>query len=54
VPVLADPIKGLIKFVGAVANTPQGPKEYIKGLAQQNRLGSVFERFSNQLGNIRS
>jgi predicted PurR-regulated permease PerM len=53
-PVLVDQIQGLINFVSAVANAPQGPTEYLKGIAQQYGLGSVFERFSDQLGNVRS
>jgi len=53
-PVLVDQIQGLIKFISSVANAPEGPTEYLKGLAQQYGLGSVFERFSDQLGNIRS
>jgi hypothetical protein len=37
VPVLVAQIKGLINFVAAVANTPEGPTEYLKGLAQLRR-----------------
>jgi predicted PurR-regulated permease PerM len=53
-PVLVDQIQGLITFVGAVANAPEGPTEYLRGLAQQYELGWVFERFSDQIGNLRS
>jgi len=53
-PVLVDQIQGLINFAAAVAQAPEGPTEYLKGLAQQNGLGSLFERFSDQLGNVRS
>src|SRR5215216_2869605 len=53
-PVLVDQIQGLIKFISSVANAPEGPTEYLKGLAQQYRLGWVFERFSEQLGDVRS
>jgi predicted PurR-regulated permease PerM len=53
-PVLVDQIQGLIKFISSVANAPEGPTEYLKGLAQQYRLGWVFERFSDQLDTIRS
>jgi predicted PurR-regulated permease PerM len=53
-PVLVDQIQGLIKFIASVANAPEGPTEYLKGLAQQYRLGWVFERFSDQLDTIRS
>jgi predicted PurR-regulated permease PerM len=54
VPVLVDQIQGLIKFVAAVANAPEGPTEYLRGLARQNGLGWLFERFSDQLGDLRS
>jgi predicted PurR-regulated permease PerM len=53
-PVLVVQIQGLIKFISSVANAPEGPTEYLKGLAQQYRLGWVFERFSDQLDTIRS
>jgi len=53
-PVLVDQIQGLIKFISSVANAPEGPTEYLKGLAQQYRLGWVFERFSDELDTIRS
>jgi predicted PurR-regulated permease PerM len=37
-----------------VANAPEGPTQHLKGLAQQYGLGWLFERFSDQLGDIRS
>jgi predicted PurR-regulated permease PerM len=52
-PVLVDQINGLTKFVTAAAQAPEGPTEYIKGIAQQNGLGGVFERFSDQLKTLR-
>jgi predicted PurR-regulated permease PerM len=52
-PVLVDQINGLTKFVATAANAPEGPTEYIKGLAQQNGLGGLFERFSSQLKDLR-
>jgi predicted PurR-regulated permease PerM len=52
-PLLVDQINGLSKFVAAAANAPEGPTEYIRGLAQQNGLGGLFERFSDQLKNLR-
>jgi predicted PurR-regulated permease PerM len=52
-PLLVDQINGLIKFVAATANAPEGPTEYIKGLAQQNGLGGLFERFSDQIKDLR-
>jgi predicted PurR-regulated permease PerM len=53
-PVLVDQIKGLTKFVATAAQAPEGPTEYLKGLAKQNGLGGLFERFSAQLSDIRS
>src|ERR671913_1216252 len=53
-PVLIDQIQGLIKFVAAVAQAPEGLTEYLKGLARQYGLGWVFERFSHQIDDIRS
>jgi predicted PurR-regulated permease PerM len=53
-PVLVDQIQDLINFVASVANAPEGPTQHLKGLAQQYGLGWVFERFSDQLGDIRS
>src|SRR5215207_8747518 len=53
-PVLIDQIQGLIKFVAAVAQAPEGPTEYLKGLARQYGLSWVFERFSHQIDDIRS
>jgi predicted PurR-regulated permease PerM len=53
-PLLVDQIQGLIKFVAAVAQAPEGPTEYLKGLARQYGLGWVFERFSHQIDDIRN
>src|ERR671913_884693 len=53
VPVLVDQINGLIKFVTTAANAPEGPTEYIKGLAKDNGLGGLFQRFSDQLDELR-
>src|SRR5215211_7258554 len=52
-PLLLDQINGLSKFVAAAANAPEGPTEYIRGLAKQNGLGGLFERFSDQLKDLR-
>jgi predicted PurR-regulated permease PerM len=52
-PLLVDQINALTKFVTTAANAPEGPTEYIKGLAKQNGLGGLFERFSDQLKNLR-
>src|ERR671914_2281710 len=53
VPLLVDQIRGLSDFVVAVAQAPEGPTEYLKGLARQYGLGWVFERFGEQLGDVR-
>ena len=53
VPVLVDQVNGFIKFVTTAANAPEGPTEYIKGLAKQNGLGGLFQRFSDQLDELR-
>src|SRR5215216_5137968 len=52
-PVLVDQINGFIKFVTTAANAPQGPQEYIKGLAKDNGLGGFLQRFSDQLHELR-
>jgi predicted PurR-regulated permease PerM len=53
VPVLVDQINGFIKFVSTAANAPEGPTEYIKGLAKDNGLGGLVQRFSDQLDELR-
>jgi predicted PurR-regulated permease PerM len=52
-PVLVDQINGFIKFATTAANAPEGPTEYIKNLAKQNGLGGLFQRFSDQLDELR-
>src|ERR671910_476851 len=52
-PLLVDQINGLIKFVNTAAQAPQGPTEYIKGLAKQNGLGGLLQRFDAQLADLR-
>jgi predicted PurR-regulated permease PerM len=53
VPVLVDQINGFIKFVTTAANAPEGPTKYIEGLAKDNGLGGLFQRFSDQLDELR-
>src|SRR5215211_7213351 len=53
VPLLVDQINGLTKFVTAAAQAPEGPAEYIKGLAKQNGLGGLVQRFDAQLSDLR-
>src|ERR671910_794670 len=52
-PVLVDQINGFIKFVTTAANAPEGPTKYIEGLAKDNGLGGFFQRFSDQLDELR-
>jgi predicted PurR-regulated permease PerM len=52
-PLLVDQVRGLINFVVAAAQAPEGPTEYIRGIAEQNGLGGLFERFSTQLKDLR-
>src|ERR671911_765731 len=53
VPVLVDQINGFIKFVTTAANAPQGPTKYLEGLGKDNGLGGLFQRFSDQLDELR-
>jgi predicted PurR-regulated permease PerM len=53
VPVLVDQINGFIKFVSTAANAPEGPTKYIEGLAKDNGLGGLFQRFEDQLDELR-
>src|SRR5918995_1037191 len=52
-PLLVDQINGLLQFVNTAAQAPQGPTEYIKGLAKQNGLGGLLQRFDAQLADLR-
>src|SRR5215212_2380307 len=52
-PVLVDQINGFIKFVTTAANAPEGPTQYIKGLAKDNGLGGLLQRFEDQLDELR-
>src|SRR5215211_6737749 len=52
-PLLVDQVNGLTKFVNTAANAPEGPTEYIKGLAKQNGLGGLLQRFDAQLADLR-
>jgi predicted PurR-regulated permease PerM len=52
-PVLVDQINGFIRFVTTAANAPEGPTQYIRGLAKDNGLGGLLQRFSDQLDELR-
>ena len=53
VPLLVDQINGLIRFVTTAANAPEGPTQYIRGLAKDNGLGGLLQRFGDQLDELR-
>jgi predicted PurR-regulated permease PerM len=53
VPVLVDQINGFINFVTTAANAPEGPTEYLKGLAKDNGLGGLVQRFADQIDELR-
>src|SRR5829696_1122933 len=52
-PLLVDQVNGLTKFVNTAAQAPEGPTEYIKGLAKQTGLGGLLQRFDAQLADLR-
>src|ERR671911_1169588 len=52
-PVLIDQINGLTKFVTTAANAPEGPTEYIRGLAKQSGLGGLVQRIDVELADLR-
>jgi predicted PurR-regulated permease PerM len=52
-PLLVDQLNGLINFVSAAAQAPEGPTEYIRGIAKQNGLGGLLTTFSDQLAALR-
>jgi predicted PurR-regulated permease PerM len=52
-PLLVDQINGFIKFVSTAAQAPEGPTQYIKGLAKDNGLGGLVQRIDVQLSDLR-
>ena len=52
-PLLVDQINGFTKFVNTAAQAPEGPTEYIKGLAKQNGLGGLVQRIDVELSDLR-
>src|SRR5215218_9579563 len=52
-PLLVDQINGLIRFVNTAAQAPEGPTEYIRGLAKQSGFGGLLQRFDAQLADLR-
>ncbi|HEV2742648.1 MAG TPA: AI-2E family transporter, partial [Rubrobacter sp.] len=53
VPLLVDQITGFIRFVTTAANAPEGPTQYIRGLAKDNGLGGLLQRFGDQIDELR-
>ena len=52
-PLLVDQINGFVKFVNTTAQAPEGPTQYIRGLAKQNGFGGLLQRFDAQLADLR-
>src|SRR5215203_2595669 len=52
-PLLVDQINGRTKLVNTAAQAPEEPTEYIKGLARDNGLGGLVQRFDAQLSDLR-
>jgi predicted PurR-regulated permease PerM len=52
-PLLVDQINGLTKFVNTAAQAPEGPTEYIRGLAKDNGLGGLVQRIDVELADLR-
>jgi predicted PurR-regulated permease PerM len=52
-PLLVDQINGFVKFVNTAAQAPEGPTQYIRGLAKQNGFGGLLQRFDAQLADLR-
>ena len=52
-PLLVDQINGFVGFVNTAAQAPEGPTEYIKGLAKDNGLGGLVQRIDTELSDLR-
>jgi predicted PurR-regulated permease PerM len=52
-PLLVDQINGFIRFVNTAAQAPEGPTQYIKGLAKDNGLGGLLQRIDVELSDLR-
>jgi len=46
VPLLINEIRDLIDFIVAVFQAPEGPTEYLRGIADQYGFGWLFDRLS--------
>ena len=54
VPLVVGEIRDLISFIATVAQAPEGPIEYLRGIADQYGLGGLFDRLSTQLADLPS
>jgi predicted PurR-regulated permease PerM len=52
-PLLVDQVNAFVNFVVAAAQAPEGPTQYIRSIAEQNGLGGLLQRFSDQLATLR-
>src|ERR687897_1789545 len=52
-PLLVDQINGFIKFVNTAAQAPEGPTEYIRGLAKESGFGGLLQRIDVELADLR-
>jgi predicted PurR-regulated permease PerM len=52
-PLLVDQINGLTKFINTAAQAPEGPTQYIRGLAKENGLGGLVQRIDVELSDLR-
>jgi predicted PurR-regulated permease PerM len=52
-PLLVDQINGLTKFVNTAAQAPEGPTQYIRGLAKESGLGGLLQRIDVELSDLR-
>ena len=52
-PLLIDQVNSFINFVVAAAQAPEGPAQYIRGIAEQNGAGGLLHRFDDQLAALR-
>ena len=52
VPVLIDELRKLIDFIVDVAQAPEGPAAYLRGIADQYGFGWLFDRLSGQLADL--
>jgi predicted PurR-regulated permease PerM len=52
-PLLVDQINGFTKFINTAAQAPEGPTEYIRGLAKESGFGGLLQRIDVELADLR-